>query len=114
MKRLFRYLFSTVSTNQEDARREWILDILLMGVVVLTSSVLITAIINNRFTLVRQGGPIEIVAAFTLTFWSLFFFSKAGYYRYVAYIFVAVLFVAATYVQICWGADVPQGLLLFA
>jgi signal transduction histidine kinase len=114
MKWLINYIFSLISINEEDIRRERILNILLVGVVFLSSYLLIAAVINNRFISEPQGEPLEIVTAFTLTFWALFFFSKAGFYRLVSYIFVGIMFLISSSTLFKWGADVPQGLLAFA
>ena len=114
MKRLIEYLFSSISKDTDSARRERVLRVLLVGVIVLTSCLLMTLVVDNRFTTVRQGGPVQIVAAFVLIFWALFFFSKTGFHKVVAYVFVIVLFVATTYVQVAWGVDASQGLLLLA
>jgi signal transduction histidine kinase len=107
-----------VSKNEENARKEFILNILLVGFIVLgfiaSFSAAMTLSIAIKRQYVYQGLPGEIVGAITLFFLALYFFSRTGKSKLIAYIFIGFCFFCAIYTSFSWGADVPQSLLTYA
>ena len=114
MRQFLRYLVSAKSLDRDTARRERILNILLVCTIALSTYFLIALLVDGWGKQDYQGAPLEIASAFALSLWALFFFSKGGLHRIVAYIFVGILFLAASYTSFIWGVDAAQGLLLFA
>ncbi len=106
------------SKNEENARREFILNILLVGAILLSFIASLSASwsfsIATQKQQIYKGLPGQVVNIITLLFLALYFFSRGGKSRLVAYIFVWFYFLAATYICYHWGADVPQALLAYA
>jgi len=104
--------------DEEDARKEFILNILLLGVVFLSAIAVVSAKVTFSQALQRgsvyKGLPGEIVAAIALIFLAFYFFSRAGLHRQVSILFIAVFLLPALYTSYIWGADVPQALLVYA
>jgi len=113
-----RFLFKFIeprSKNEDLRRREFILNILLLGALILSAAITIRAQIDliTRGTAYKGISP-EIPLIIFLTFLALYFFSRAGFFIPVAYAFIGICFVSTTYTVYNWGVDVPQGLLTYA
>ncbi|MBU4421374.1 GHKL domain-containing protein, partial [Patescibacteria group bacterium] len=108
------YLLSPKSAGEDATRRERIFNILLFGIVIFSTYACIAFFVNNLFTSAREGASIYLVIIATALFWSLFILSKKGFYKISAHIFIIILFLGASYTLLSWGADVAQGLLIFA
>ena len=117
-KRLFNWLTKPKSKNDDLVRREFILNVLLLGSILLSSVATISAKLSLSQVIqkgeIDQGFPVEITTAISLTFFALYFFSRAGKSRLVAHVFVWLCFIPAVYTSYIWGADVPQALLIYA
>lgn len=112
---LIKYLASSRSSNKDKARREFILNVLLLGLIILAfvgfAHTTITGIIN----LSSQSSVPPFIVLFFLVFFSfLLFLSKKGKMGISAVIFIAFLYCSGLYTIVKWGADVPQALLTFA
>lgn len=116
MKRLFRYLLLPTSAGEDIARREYILNILLVGIIIFSTTVGIAFLIQYFYLFFRDlptpGGSPVITIAFILLFWFLLFLSKKGFHRVVAYAFISTIFIASVYSLFSWGVVNAQGLLL--
>ncbi len=116
--RLVNWLITPTSKDEDLARRESILRIILLGTIFLSLVATISAKLGYLRTIRRgeiyKGLPIEIIAAISLTFLALYFFSRAGKSRLVACVFVWIYLAPAIYVAYNWGADVPEVLLIYA
>lgn len=107
------------NARQEDkARREHILNILLLGTIFLSCMAVICASITYAYALSQglpYGGiPIKMLVTVVLLFAMLFWFSKKGWAQFAAQCMAGLYFLLATYTSYTWGADVPQALLIFA
>jgi len=111
---LLTKLVEPKSKNEDVARRERILNILLLGAIVLsTSAVLVVLVDIGEQGPAYPGVPIQILASVALSFLALYFFSHAGKSRLVAYVFIWLYFIPAVYTSYNWGAGVPQALLIY-
>lgn len=115
---MFKFLFKLVeprSTNEDLKRREFILNVLLLGLFIL--SVVAFSVVRVNLTelgAAYNGIPPEILLIISLNFLALYFFSRAGFYIPVAYILIGICFGSATYTVYTWGVDIPEGLLVYA
>ncbi len=118
IKKVFDWLTKSKSRDEDYARREFILNILLLGTIFLSFIATLSAKISLSHAIQRGevdiGAPIDILAAISLAFLALYFFSRTGLSRLVAYILVWLYFFSAAYTSYHWGTDIPQALLTFA
>lgn len=117
VRKVFNWLTKPKLKDEDSARREFILNILLLGAIFLSSIATLSAKISLSRAIQRGeidiGAPIDILAAISLTFLALYFFSRAGKSKWVAYVFVWLYFLPAVYTSYNWGASVPQALLIY-
>jgi len=108
-------LIEPKSADEDSKRREYILNILLLGAIVLsavaTLLVLISLLIQGS---VRGQSPIVIPLIVFLVFLSLYFLSRVGFYIISSYLFLGIFYISATHTFYAWGADIPEGLLIYA
>lgn len=103
------------SSNEDRRRREFILNILLSGSLLLSFSTLIGVFIDFlRFKDRYMGSPPILQLAIFLTFFVLYILSRRGFFIAASYILISIFFLSATYSIYNWGIDLPQGLLIYA
>ncbi|MEK7097289.1 MAG: ATP-binding protein [Patescibacteria group bacterium] len=103
------------STNEDRARREFIMNIFLLSASALAFVMFLILIFRSVSMGDHYNGlsPIFLFLVF-FTFLFLLFLSKKGFSNISSYIFIFIYFLPTTYVLYKWGANVPQGLLFFA
>jgi signal transduction histidine kinase len=112
---LIKYLASSRSSNKDKARRGFILNVLLLGLVILTFVGFVHTSITGIINLSSQSSvPPYIILSFLGFFSFLLFLSKRGKEDIAAVIFIAFLYFSGLYTILTWGADVSQALLIFA
>jgi len=116
-KKSIHFLYKNIepkSENEDLKRREFILNVLLLGSVTLAFFATIFAVVDyiNFGSSFKGDTPLISLGVFTF-FLALFVLSRRGFYVVVSYIFVAIYFVAATHTGYSWGVDIPQGLLIY-
>ncbi len=101
-------------SDEDSARREFILNILLLGSIVLaTSAFLIVLIDSVRAGSNFQGAPPWTMLLALSFFLALYGLSRKGYFKLVAYIFITLYLVLGIYSLYTWGILLAQGLLVF-
>jgi signal transduction histidine kinase len=117
MHRIFlilRKLVAPRAVNKDLARREGILNILLLSCIGLISMAALVAFTNEvRGVAVARGSTLE-VAVIGLFFGLAYYLSRLGKARLIAYGMVLLLFTSTTWGIYRWGADLPQALLTYA
>lgn len=112
-----RFMFNLVkpkSDNEDQARREFILNIFLISTIILTLPMVIIVLFRSvSLGSEYRGMTLQFIIAIFLFFLILYLFSKKGFSRIVSYIFVFIYFIPTTLVLYEWGIDVPQGLLFY-
>ncbi|HEX8964938.1 MAG TPA: hypothetical protein VF820_00730, partial [Patescibacteria group bacterium] len=104
-----------VSSDADQARREFILNILLLGAVLLTGIAFIANSIYFLYLGPAYKGLSPFVTLGTLLFFSLLlFFSRKNKSRFISYIFIILLFALSIFAGYTFGPDLPEGLLLDA
>ncbi len=108
-------LVSSKSSNKDSARRAFILNVLLLGLIILTLVSFIHALVACIVDLNADSSISPSMIVIFLAFFSfLLFLSKKGKVNVSAGIFITFLYCAGFYTVLTWGADVPQALLIFA
>jgi len=112
---LSQRLLTPRAETEDLARREYILNIFLLGSIAL----LFVAVLAVVAKAIAQGAdhkgssPFSVLAIF-LSFVTLLFLSRKGFIKTTAYIFIAVYFFAISSGLYSYGVDQPQTLLAFA
>jgi signal transduction histidine kinase len=113
MRELFYWIIRPQSEDEDVARREYILNILLVSCAALFFVTFLFSVFQY-FTLAHYRGtyPVFFLVAL-LVFGLLYRLSKRNKSKLAAYIFLGFFFVLPTYAIFHWGADVVAGLLFF-
>lgn len=103
------------SQNKDKARREFILNTLLLGSLVITFFALCIDIVNeiNNMT-VQDGLPSYVLAIFFVFLLVIFRLSKMGVIGIAAFFLISFFYLPATYTIYKWGAEVAQAWLIYA
>lgn len=114
----YKDLLAPRSKDKDVARREYILNILLINALVLsfvfTLSSWITLTISQVFNIGTSGLPPTAVFLVFLIFLLCYVISRKGKIKIAAYLLVSIYFFGATYTIYRWGINVPQALLTYA
>ncbi len=112
---LFVQFIQPLSSNEDDRRHEFILNILLICSTLLSfvSAVLILIDVA-RAGAAYDGIPWWIVTLICLVFSGLLVASRLGFFRFSAYVLLLLYSLPVIYMTATWGLDLPQGLLIYA
>jgi signal transduction histidine kinase len=110
-KRLAR-IASPVSKDEDKARSEFILNVLLMACIGLSS---VAFMVNATRKLLHLNDSVSITAIFFVLCFFLFLYilSRKGFCRGASHCLIAVFFLLVTYEIYMWGADLPSALLSY-
>jgi signal transduction histidine kinase len=104
------------STDEDENRREFILNILLVGTAVL--SVIFWAVVMYDAFLEsdgsREGVALSLMTGVTLCFFLLIWLSRRGWIRFAAVSMIFLYLLPTLNSLRVWGADLPMGLLSIA
>jgi signal transduction histidine kinase len=106
-------LVASRSKDKDTARREVILNILLVGSMVLSLIATVSALVTRVTSPYQDGAVVGTLTVF-LAFVCAYALSKRGYSRGVAIVLVFIYLAATIRSSVEWGADVPQNLITFA
>lgn len=116
--RLFSYLTQPSSKDRDHARREFILNVLLLSLITLCSIASIWTLIGELTANVSQKNGFEgtsLQVLFILGFLIIsYLFARKKKPRWVAYLLIILLFTSTTQSISRWGVDLPQGLLSYS
>ncbi len=112
---LFYSLVKPKSANEDLQRKEFILNVLLVGSLLLIAITTIVGLYGHfKFNTEFKGSPFLINLSILIYFFLLYLFSRFGYQRFSSYGLILVYLFSAGFVVVNWGIDVPQALLTFA
>lgn len=115
MQFIYQTFLKPRSALEDDRRREFILNVLLIGTIFITFTALVSTILE--FTLghtdQKSTAPLA-VGTVSILFPIMLILSRRGYYKHVAYCFVIIFFTFATFPFVQWGIQLPQGVLTYA
>lgn len=111
----YRLLIQPKSKDKDKARREAILNVLLVGAIM----VAVLAFLHNLilyYSNFSQSYAMPPFQTFFLLLSPIFLLmlSRKNKFTAAAYIFIGLIFLIPTYTVAKWGADVPQALLTFS
>lgn len=116
MSKLFTFLFRSRAVDEDSKRREFILNVLLLGALIIFAA---AATINTIVSIARPEvtersshlavSPLLIICAVVL---GLYVVSRKGYYRVSAHILIGIFFFFASFMGYMWGAEVTAALLI--
>lgn len=117
LRRLYRFFIQPKSNNEDKARSEFILNILLSG-----SALLLLAILGLCFVrFIIDHGELSDRGFHPLVFLILLFLvllswllGRKGRIKTASLIFLSIFFLPNLYLSFYWGIDLPQSLLLYA
>jgi signal transduction histidine kinase len=112
---LFNLLVSPKSSNFDQARREFVLNVVLIGVIVAT----IIALLRDVSDFVKNNQVNGAISPYSFGCFLLFLLflykmSRSGYSKYVAYSLIILPIIIPIYTLYFWGIGVPTSLLAFA
>ncbi|MBI5123306.1 HAMP domain-containing histidine kinase [Candidatus Roizmanbacteria bacterium] len=114
MRILYLFLIKPKFQNKDLARREVILNILLLGGVFLS----LAGFILNCVTYCGRFSAYSLIPPVSFSFFTFFvvllFLSRKGKVLFSALLFVTFLFFSTIAIFLRWGVDVPQGILMLA
>lgn len=115
LHRLNILLVAPKGTNEDTRRREYILNLLLLGSIMLSAVAFVSASLN---VLARSNGyrgeSLLVLLIPVIFFLSLYILARVRYPKLAAVIFIATYYVLATYTLVKWGILLPQGILIYA
>ncbi len=108
-------MVSPKSLDEDSRRKEFILNIVLLGALVL----LLIFDVLLLFDYIIYGPNFDGMSllAFSMSVFivlALYLLSRWGYFKFSAYVFVAILFVMVSYAARRWGLDLPAVLMGYA
>ena len=110
----FMFLASLVlprSGNEEEARREFILNVILIPVIALFAFAFVHNLVEEMF---GAHNPLSLLVLFSLLafFSTLYLLSRAGFIFASSLCLVVALFLFAAYMGVRWGVNLPASILL--
>src|SRR5258708_39914102 len=102
------------STDPDKARKEFIINILLLCILSLTEIAFVINVINT-FAYSHYEGLNPIITFFILfIFISLLIISRKSKISLSGFIFISIMVFLATYAAVIFGVDLPESLLLYS
>lgn len=116
IKNLIVRLASVPSKNDDFTKREFILNILILGTIILAFTCTLSVQIRSLLEDIEKNHTASLVLLYatSLFFILLYILSKKGNAKIVSYIFIAVFLIYSFYISFRWGVHAPQGVLIFA
>ncbi|MFC1644547.1 ATP-binding protein [Patescibacteria group bacterium] len=111
---LFCFLFKARSKTEDLRRREFILNVLLAGTILLTATFSIFVLYYWLTDSSYRGVSVIIITSILLVFISLYALSRIGWIILSSYLLITIYFISVTYTAYVWGVDLPQVLLTYA
>ncbi len=125
MKKLFQiiirkinyYLIEPKSKNEDQKRKEFILNILLVSSEILMAAILLLSFIREVIDLISgedRGFEPAVFIVMAMVFILAHCLSRHGKLKAASLIFLGIFFFPNLYLSYHWGIDLPQSLLLYA
>jgi signal transduction histidine kinase len=113
IKHFFRKLVLPLSQNEDEARREFILNVLLVAIISLCSVAFVVNLLKGFMNL--EVAMSAVIIFIPLSFFvSLYFLSRKGFLSSTSFIFLGVFFLLNSYTAFKYGVDIPAGLMVYA
>jgi len=114
LREFIRKLTYPKSKDKDKARREQILNFLLLGYISLSLIVLLLLLASTIITYERKVEvPVAVIMGVVAFFIVLYFMSRSGKSQAASYLLISTSILPALYSSFNWGVLVPQSLLMF-
>lgn len=104
--------------DEDTRRREFILNVLILGAI---SLILVALLTSTIFYLTRLSGdvqytgiPITFIIILLSIFIGMYILSRKGYHKVASYLIILFYFIPSTYAATLWGVSLPSSLLMYA
>lgn len=102
-------------SNEDLARREFILNVLLSGTIILSVvCAVVSVLLLHIYYQEAHATPFPMLIGTIIFFAALYYLSKTGKANISAYFFIGLYLLFSVYTSYRWGAYAPQALLIFA
>ncbi|HEY1074480.1 MAG TPA: HAMP domain-containing sensor histidine kinase [Patescibacteria group bacterium] len=110
-----KLLIAPKGASEDTRRREYILNLLLLGSIALSAIALFSAFLNVLARSDGYRGESLLVLCIPMGFFlCLYALSRIRYPKIAASVFIATYYILATYTLAKWGILLPQGILIYA
>lgn len=108
----FQRIVTPLSSNEDQARSEFVLNVLLVGIITLSCTALSINLIKG---LLEMKVPVSVAAIFIslALFSGCYVLSRRGHSGIAAYIVLGTFFFFPTSMALQWGVDLPTALLTY-
>lgn len=117
MRKFWLKIIGPISSDENQARQEYILNILLTAVVIMISLGALTILYKLIFSSPAnyENNSLSLISIFGILifFIFLFFLSRKGHNYLASYILLTTLFFIAAFLGYKWGVDLPAEILFF-
>lgn len=108
----YRWYIAPKSISEDDRRREFILNIILLGTIGLLSLLDISILFSSlKNTTSYQGTPFWIASCVVLLFVGLLILSRKGFFKIVSYLLIGIYFILTMYAVLQWSLVLPTIIL---
>lgn len=118
IKKIFHYLTSPRSKNEDQKRREFILNVILVGSILLSGCslllILFRSIATHDIKISDYGSSLTTEIVIFVIFSGLYLLSKIKLSKLSSFILIFLYFLPVTMALYSWGTDLPIGLLIYA
>ena len=121
IKRFFdkiqKKLIKPLSADEDRARKEFILNVLLVASEILMAAILVLSFVREVIDVIAgedRGFKPTVFIVMALVFVAAHYLSRRGKLKAASLIFLAIFFLPNIYLSYHWGIDLPQSLLLYA
>lgn len=112
-KTFFKNLILPLSQDEDKARHEFILNVLLMGGISLSFVAFLINLVEGVMDL-NPAIPARIILVPLSFFLALYFFSRKGFLVPSSFAFVGTFFLLISFMAFNYGVDLPEGLMTYA
>ncbi len=113
---LFSYFTEPKTKDKDQARREFILNTLLLGLIILSTVAVIWTLVGELNEGIGKG--LEGTSILVICIWGFFlcsyFIARRYSSRIIAFLLVGLLLASTLYTSSIWGIDLPEGLLTYS
>ena len=113
MRLLNKNLFNSPNLSEDETRKEFILNLLLLGIFTFIFILFLVNIVHiTFFSAAPDSSPVMVLCG-SLLFLGLYFLSRKGYRKIATIFFLIIFFAISTYPTFIWGIYLPQGMLFY-
>jgi signal transduction histidine kinase len=111
----YQKLIAPRSSTPDDQRREFILNVILCGLALISLVADLTTVSNHlQGNNADQASSIVVVLGFSVFTFTLWWWSRRGHYRFASYVVLGLLWLGATQMLMTWSFELPATQLAFA